>query len=151
MSTGRDAATGDDPREAEVRTRFARGESYLRSGAIEQAIANLKAALSLRPDDPDIKSMMALAVWRDASVDEERRGSRARALLAEVLAYWPSCPQAYRVFGHIYAERGQTENAIRCFSRVLELVPDDLETAREVQRLERKRDRRSLLNLFRKS
>ena len=102
------------------------------------------------PDDPDVKAMLAMALWR-APGDPAIKAEHARRLLAESLGRCPTCARAYRAFGEIYAGRGEIEQAIRCFAKVVQLVPDDIEAAREIKRLEKKRSRPGILSLFRKS
>jgi tetratricopeptide (TPR) repeat protein len=138
-----------DPRAMEGQARFLRGEAYLRKGDFDMALANLRAASTLMPDDPDVKAMLALAVWR-APGDPALKAEQARRHLAEALGRCPTCARAYRVFGEIYAGRGEIEQAIRCFAKVLQLVPDDVDAAREMKRLEKKRSRPGILSLFRK-
>jgi tetratricopeptide (TPR) repeat protein len=138
-----------DPRTQEAYARISRGEAYLAKGEIEMALANLRAASTLLPNDADVKALLALATWRNRSLATAIRASKARALLSEAVAVKPTCARAYRVFGLLYAEQGQLEHAIRCYTKVRELVPGDVEAAREVSRLEKKRSR-SLRGLFRR-
>jgi cytochrome c-type biogenesis protein CcmH/NrfG len=140
-----------DPRALEASARFLRGEAYLRKGDVEMALANLKAAANLQPDDPDVLAMLALATWRDLREPETSRSVRARRLLAHAVGLAPRCARAYRVFGTVYGEQGEIDQAIRCFAKVIELVPGDVEAARELKRLDKRRHRPSLLSLFRRS
>jgi hypothetical protein len=149
-SRTRPSEKGPDRRVLEGRARFLRGEAYLRKGDLEMALTNLRAAATLAPDDPDVKAMLALAVWR-APGDEAVRAEQARRLLADALGRSPSCARAYRVFGEIYAAQALWEQAIRCYAKVVQLVPDDVEAAREMKRLEKKRARPSIFSLFKKS
>jgi tetratricopeptide (TPR) repeat protein len=140
-----------DPRALEASARFLRGEAYLRKGDVEMALANLKAAANLQPDDPDVLATLALATWRDHREPEESRSIRARRLLAHAVGLAPRCSRAYRVFGTVYGEQGEVDQAIRCFAKVIELVPGDVEASRELKRLDKRRHRPSLLSLFRRS
>jgi len=133
----------------EGQARFLRGEAYLRKGDHDMALANLRAASTLMPDDPDVKAMLALAVWR-APGDSALKAEQARRYLAEALGRCPTCARAYRVFGEIYAGRGEIEQAIRCYAKVQQLIPGDVDAAREMKRLEKKRSRPGILSLFRK-
>src|SRR5262249_33247944 len=99
----------------------------------------------------DVLSMLALATWRDLREPETERSLRARRLLAHAVGLAPRCARAYRAFGTVYGDQGETDQAIRCFAKVLELVPGDVEAAREGKRLEKRRQRPSLLSLFRRS
>jgi tetratricopeptide (TPR) repeat protein len=137
-----------DPKALEGKARFLRGEAFLRKGEHELALANLKAAAQLLPRDPDVRALLALAVWRGKNEDQRARAAHARRLLAEALGLAPTCARAYRVFGVLYAELGEVEQAIRCYARVLELLPDDVEAAREREKLERRRG--GLRTLFRR-
>jgi tetratricopeptide (TPR) repeat protein len=139
-----------DPRVTEARARFLRGDSFLQKGDIYLAIANLRAAMALAPDDPDIRALLALATWRDTELPESVRAQKARQLLIETIGKCPSCAQAYRVYATIYAEQGHIDQAIRAYGRVLQLVPADPVAMREIKRLERKRQRVGILDLFRK-
>jgi hypothetical protein len=139
-----------DPRALEGRTRFLRGEAYLRRGDVEMALCNLKAAHSLLPDDPDIEAMLAAAVWRDPSTDEAARDARARRHLAAALKRCPTCARALRVLGQIHADKGELDQAIRCWGKVCILCPDDTDTAHQLKRLEKKRGNRAMLGIWRR-
>jgi len=131
-----DGAATPDPQKLEGKARFLRGEAYLRRGDLKMALANLIAAEALLPIDPDVKAMLALAVWRSPSLDAKTRADRAHKLLADALARAPACVRAYRASGEIYAAQKQLEQAVRCYAKVLELVPGDREALRALTRLQ---------------
>lgn len=93
------------------------GASLLESDRVDEAIAQLEAALTVNPDYVEAKKFLALA--------HQRAGDHARAehLISEALELHQDYPDLHKILGDIRLERGEAEAARRSYGQSLALNP----------------------------
>lgn len=94
-----------------------RAHQFLQSDRIDQAIAQYREAIALRPHDPYLHFRLALALERVDADDE------ALAAYEEAVRLGPGDPQLWFALGQAYQERGEGEKAKEAYVRTSELSP----------------------------
>ncbi len=91
----------------------------LRRGDTEAALAHVKRAVSLAPDDAEALTLLG---WLDLEVTGDV--DTAVASYRKVTALKPEVPEVHNNLGVALKRKGDLESAIRSFSRAMELDPD---------------------------
>lgn len=93
------------------------GRSYYENGEYEAAASALEVAESLRPEDAELKLLLARARLRGGAYE------KAIASVKKVLAIDPHNPDAYAVMGLALGELGHREEGLAACERALRLAP----------------------------
>ncbi|MBO6826008.1 MAG: tetratricopeptide repeat protein [Sneathiella sp.] len=99
---------------------YARGISYERLGAWSKAEADLKKALELRPDNPQILNYLGYS-W----VDRNENLEEAKSLLIKAVSLRPEDGYIVDSLGWLYYRLNDFENAVQQLERAAELQPED--------------------------
>jgi tetratricopeptide (TPR) repeat protein len=87
-------------------------------GRFDEAANELRAALALEPDAPDV--LMDLASIYNAL----GRQNEAESTLEHLLEVHPRCAVCAARAGHFHSQNGRLERAIEMYKRAIELAPD---------------------------
>ena len=87
-------------------------------GRPQDAVAPLRCALELQPDDPEGHRNLGLALLQAG------RSQDAVAALGRALELQPDYPEAHYTLAHAFATVGQPSTAVRQFREALRLRPD---------------------------
>jgi tetratricopeptide (TPR) repeat protein len=94
------------------------GASYYRKGDATHAIAILKKAMELNPDDAQIAGKLGRAYFNHSKMEE------ALAVLEKAVKLSPNIKD-FICIGQIYNEKGDHGKAIKAFKKAVELKPDE--------------------------
>jgi tetratricopeptide (TPR) repeat protein len=100
------------------------GRLHLARGEQDLALRALDRAATRTPNDPAVKTAIALALWHVGKPQE------AKAVLREVLTGDGDNPEALRLRGEILADSGESESALRDLERVGSDPPASVRAAR---------------------
>ncbi|MGH9457489.1 MAG: tetratricopeptide repeat protein, partial [Thermoanaerobaculia bacterium] len=95
------------------------GQLLIMTGRFDDAAAELRQALAMRPDDPE--AMLWLGQALDQAGESDEAESTYRAAIALRPTYWAG----YNKLGIFYLLRGRFDDAIRMLSEVARLTPDN--------------------------
>jgi tetratricopeptide (TPR) repeat protein len=112
------AASDADPRDPNALSLFAAANAA--AGQIEPAIAALRKAIELAPDDE--RHYLDLAV---ICLDHDAAGLALEVVNAG-LSRNPNAPRLYTMRGAIHADRAELDDAVKDFERAQALSPDEL-------------------------
>ena len=115
---GRAAAHADAPDVWQVGALTNRAEAYYRAGDLDPAIADLDAALALRPDSFDLYRRRSLYRF------EKGESTGGMADLAYALTLQPDFVPAYVDRAWVRVSAGDTTGALADFTRALQVQPD---------------------------
>jgi len=90
-------------------------------GKFREAATELDEALDLEPDSPELKILLAEALFRAGDTD------RAAGTILEVLAEAPEIPDAWIVYGELLDKEGRSHQAAASYGRAVSLsqeIPD---------------------------
>jgi Flp pilus assembly protein TadD len=110
---------GDTP---DWRLLFTRGAMRERVSRWSEAEADLKHALALSPDQPEVMNYLAYA-W----IERGERADEALALLHRAVGLQPNSGHIIDSLGWAYFQRGDYEAALIHLERAIELEPDNYE------------------------
>ena len=94
----------------------------------QRAITPLRRALTIAPDDQEVRIQLATAYFLDWLKDPRRpkeRHTEIRALLDTAISRNPQSVDALRLLGQVAIEAGDYKTAATQFERVLAVRPDD--------------------------
>ena len=125
---------------------------YMRDGRVDEATAQIRLALALRPDDPEAhvnlgNALLAKGRFVEAAdqyekaIDARPDFAEAHSDLGNVLLYWgkrdeaishyrlalesrPNYAEAHNNLGYALLQAGRTDEAAAKFERALEIQPD---------------------------
>ena len=100
---------------AEVQSRVAAADDYMRKGSTEQAMFHLRRALELDPNDASVHEAMARVFWKTGEYELADEHFR------RAIALDPKFSRARNNYASLLYERGDVESAIR----QLEIVSED--------------------------
>ena len=103
----------------EPRLRQVAGLTALRRGDTEAALAHVRKAVALAPEDPEALTLLG---WLDMEVAGDV--DTAIASYRRVVALKPEVPEVHDNLGVALKRKGELEPAVKSFSRALELKPD---------------------------
>lgn len=95
------------------------GDSELRAGRLQEALAHLEEAVSLHRDGGENGSMLAYALLRTG------RRDRAASVLRATLEEYPDSIPALRLAGEIEFLRGELDPAVAYLERAVKLAPGE--------------------------
>ncbi|KDO29813.1 hypothetical protein SPRG_19699 [Saprolegnia parasitica CBS 223.65] len=126
------AALDQEPESLDVLA--ARGEAYIRAGALTKALADFDAALLI--DAKDHRLLLSRAVVLQLQDDAARPGhvsARALALLAQVTSSAPPLIASQGFFrrARLYLEHGQPQAAVDDLGKIVDLFPKVLNEERD--------------------
>lgn len=99
---------------------FARGASYERLGEWDRAEADLRKALKLEPDQPEVLNYLGYGLLaREISLDE------ARELIEHAYALNPTAPHIVDSLGWALYKTGDIEGAVKYLEQAVEMMPSD--------------------------
>ena len=101
---------------------MARGAAFAQLGRAREAVATFEKALGLDPTSAQAKANLGTVYLLT------RDYPRARALMEEALALDPDVARAHNALGVIAAETGKKDEAIRHWTRAVELNPREWDT-----------------------
>jgi tetratricopeptide (TPR) repeat protein len=107
--------------EREVRQRFERAEAYRQKGLVDEAIAEYRAILALRPKAVDARNNLGFLYARKGEFD------RAIAEYEEALRVKPDFAEAHYNLGVACAARGLSERAVVAYQRAIQAQPGHAE------------------------
>src|SRR5438105_4535765 len=94
------------------------GDVYFERGEVNEALAEFRAALYLRPGSPYAHNDIGLVLTKMGQLDE------AVDHLNAAIQILPNHPTAHYSLGNALLQKGQTDDAIKEFERQLALQPD---------------------------
>ena len=94
------------------------GDVYFERGEVNEALAEFRAALYLRPGSPYAHNDIGLVLTKMGQLDE------AVDHLNAAIQILPKHPTAHYSLGNALLQKGQTDDAIKEFERQLALQPD---------------------------
>jgi protein O-mannosyl-transferase len=108
-------------------SRIARGGCHLFLGNYDLAVADLKDALRLQPEKPNLKETLAGALREAGKTRGEKMGDLPGALqrLNESWKLSPKDPETARLLGIANGIGGNQAEAVRWFEQALQLAPND--------------------------
>jgi len=113
------------------------GITQLNQGNAAGAVASLREAKRLEPDNPTIKRNLSIALAREASDTLADEGA-ATELLDESLQLWPKNPEGLDGMSTIHFNAARYEEAL-VYARVLqEMMPDRTDLGEFVRHLQKK-------------
>lgn len=118
------APNSPEGREAEKRSRILQGKKYGEQGDYERALQIFKAVLSEYPDDVAVMLDVGLANLLLNRLDE------ARATLERVVLLQPNNGLAHSYLADVYDRKGDVNNSVIHYQRVVELLPEEAPPAR---------------------
>jgi Flp pilus assembly protein TadD len=101
---------------------YMRGVALEQAGRWPQAEADLKAALALKPDEPDILNYLGYS-W----VDRGEQVSEGKAMIEKALASKPDSGAIVDSLGWAYYKLGDYDKSVQQLERATELEPADAE------------------------
>lgn len=102
----------------EFQARLERGSSLLGAGDAGAARAELRAALSLNPEDPGARGLLAQAEFRMGEYESAAR------IYDGLVHDHPSDPSLHVNLGLVHLKAGRLDEAIRAFRDACDLAPD---------------------------
>ena len=114
---------------------MARGAALAQLGRAGEAVATFERALALDPTSAQAKANLGTVYLMS------RDYSRARILMNEALALDPDVARAHNALGVIAAETGSNDEAIRHWTRAVELNPREWDTVFNLGKLLRREGR----------
>jgi uncharacterized protein (AIM24 family) len=102
----------------DFQTRLARGSSLLGAGDAGAARAELLAALSLQPQDPGVRGLLAQAEFRLGEYETAAR------IYDGLVQDHPTDPALHVNLGLVHLKAGRLDEAIRAFRDACDLAPD---------------------------
>lgn len=115
-----DAAIRDEGEAASWRLYFSRGAARERLGRWGEAQADLKQALSLSPNEPEVLNYLGYS-W----VDRHENLTEALAMIERAVALRPNAGFIVDSLGWAHFKLGDYDKAVRYLERAVELTPQD--------------------------
>lgn len=113
--------------------------ALLESGAVAEAITQLREQLQLTPNDAHVRLTLAQALLqKDTSAAESRE---ALTLLRRVIEQQPTNARAQALLGKLYLRRNETLNATRALESAIKLDPTDRNSTYQLMTVYRKQGR----------
>ncbi|MBP6822928.1 MAG: tetratricopeptide repeat protein [Acidobacteria bacterium] len=113
--------------------------ALLESGAVAEAITQLREQLQLTPNDARVRLTLAQALLqKDTSAAESRE---ALTLLRRVIEQQPTNARAQALLGKLYLRRNETLNATRALESAIKLDPTDRNSTYQLMTVYRKQGR----------
>ncbi len=103
----------------DFRSRVNYGNELLRQGKASEAVAILRQAMQMKPEDEDVHYNLAMALSRVGKTDE------AIQQYNEALRLFPNYAEAHNNLGNLLMRAGRTDEAIKHFEQALAIMPDD--------------------------
>jgi tetratricopeptide (TPR) repeat protein len=154
--TLRDASKGDMSRAQRIlegEIAYQKGCVLLRRKDWAPALAELRRAVTLNPDEAEHYALLAWAVWQ-ASQDKAKAAAEAKPMLQKAISLQPRCHHAHFYLGEILMAESTLPQALASYQRVLTLDPDNVDAQRAVRlinlRLEKETKKGGLFDRFRK-
>jgi tetratricopeptide (TPR) repeat protein len=154
--TVRDTSKGDVSRgqrilEGEIA--YQKGCVLLRRKDWTPALAELRRAVTLNPDEAEHYALLAWGIWQ-ASSDKVKAAAEAKPMLQKALSLQSRCHHAHFYLGEILMAENALTPALASYQRVLTLDPDNVDAQRAVRlinlRLEKDAKKGGLFDRFRK-
>jgi tetratricopeptide (TPR) repeat protein len=145
LAAGGEAALAKQQREAEklaesalaAEEHFALGELALRRNQFSDARKLFEEALSLNAQEGEYHAMVGWTTWCTMS-DKDAAWEAVKKHLTTAMALSPRSPRVFFYRGQVAKQRGDTEAALECFAKVLELEPRHKEAELELRLLRRR-------------
>ncbi|MBI5481544.1 MAG: DnaJ domain-containing protein, partial [Deltaproteobacteria bacterium] len=154
--TLRDATKGDSTRAQRIlegEIAYQKGCVLLRRKDWAPALAELRRALTLNPDEAEHHALLAWASWQ-ASPDKAAAAAAAKPMLQKAISLQSRCHHAHFYLGEILMAENGLPQALASYQRVLSLDPDNVDAQRAVRlislRLEKEAKKGGLFDRFRK-
>ena len=125
-------------RAIEAEMEFQKAEVLLRRSAWKPALELLDRAVQLQPDEPEYRLYRAWANYKVQGIGE---AANARREMENILEQRPQAADGHFFLGQIAREDGRLDDAERYFEQAAKLKPNDVDIKRELQILQRRRDR----------
>jgi len=117
-------------RAIEAETEFQKAEVLLRKGNWAQAESLLRRSNELMPEEPEYRLYLA---WAEYKVKGRGQAGPAQRVIEAALKSRPKVAEGHYFLGLIQKAEGLTEDAEKCFQKVLELNSRHLEAQRELR------------------
>ncbi len=99
-----------------------RAEGFSLRGNLDEALKELRAALQLRPNEPELHEALG-----SLYLDHHANDAAAKSEMEKALALDPGRTRALFLLGRLYAQKGEDEKALPYLQRALRLEPDFVE------------------------
>jgi len=133
--TARDSAQGNSGRAQRIlegEIAYQKGLVLLRRKDWLPALAELRRAVSLNPDEAEHHALLAWAIWQ-AATDKVKAAADAKPMLQKALGLQPRCHHAHFYLGEILMAEGALPQALGNYQRVLVHDPDNVDAQRAVR------------------
>jgi tetratricopeptide (TPR) repeat protein len=152
----RDSSKGDSNRAMRIlegEVAYQKGCVLLRRKDWAPALAELRRALTLNPDEAEHHALLAWAVWQ-ASPDKVKAAAAAKPMLQKAVSLQARSHHAHFYLAEILMAENALAPALASYQRVLMLDPDNVDAQRAVRlinlRLEKDAKKGGLFDRFRK-
>jgi tetratricopeptide (TPR) repeat protein len=151
LTMGGDLSRGQKILEAELS--FQKGTVLLRRKDFTGAILELKRAVTLNADEGEHYAALAWAMWQ-AAADKNAVVGETRAMLAEAHKLAPRCVRVHFYRAEIAMARGEEEEALAAYRKVLGIDENHVDSQRAVRlltnRLEKKQTKGGFFDRFKR-
>jgi tetratricopeptide (TPR) repeat protein len=97
---------------------------YSEAGLLDEAIAEFRLALQVNPEDPVLRDHLGYVLYLKGE-KEYLKGETDSAITQfnEAIRFKPDQFETYKSLGMIYSQRGEVEQAMRCYRKCADLRP----------------------------
>lgn len=117
----------------ESEVHFQKGEVYFRKGDLENAQKMFQTAVDGNPDEGEHHAMLAWTLYYKVQRGKgETDSAEIKKMLRHAIELSPRCARAHFYLGKILQTEGMQDDALSCFQKAVDIKPNYLEPAREI-------------------
>ncbi|MCA9667173.1 MAG: DnaJ domain-containing protein [Myxococcales bacterium] len=120
---------------------FQKGTVFFRKKQFKPALAEFKEAVKLNPKEGEHLAWVAWTIYCDPKTNRERMLPKIKQQLLEAINISPRSAASHYFLGEIYLAMEDSNRALTCFNRALDIQPNHIDAQRHVRIIRMRREK----------